>query len=491
VARGRRLGNKLFEKLGLSQYFSAALGEDARCWLDMVKILVLSRFYQPSSEPHIIEHLYEHTVMEDFLGIPASRLYDNRLYRALDRLLPCKEGLESHLKERLGRLFGIPYDLFLYDVTSTYVEGDHDGSELCQRGYSRDSRPDCKQVCIALVVTREGLPLGYEVFAGNRHDSTTVDEIVEKMEHLYGTADRIWVMDRGMASESNLAKLRQGGRRYIIGTPKSSLKKVEQRLLEHSDWHMVHAGVEAKLCASSDTRDEVFILCRSKDRALKEKGMHDRFVRRIEKGLDRLQATCEQRRGRDISRLIERRVGRLLQQNSRGAGLFEIETSFDRLQHKTVLEVKKNDSAEHWLRMTEGHYLLRRNITDWDPQQLWEAYIHLTDAEEAFRIHKSDLHLRPLWHQKDDRIKAHIFVCFIAFVMWKAFGQTCKNGGLGDEPRRVFREIKRISMVDVVLTSLEGKELKIRTVPRPEKPLQILLHRLGLQLPERLTKRVL
>jgi hypothetical protein len=485
------LGKKLFEKLGLEGYFSAALGVDTASWMDMVKILVFSRFYQPSSELRIIEHLYEHTAMEDFLGIPASTLYDNRLYRALDKLLPCKDGLQGHLKERLGSLFGIQYDLFLYDVTSTYVEGDHEHSVLCQRGYSRDSRPDCKQVCIALVVTREGLPLGYEVFAGNTHDSMTVDEIVDKMERLYGMADRIWVMDRGMISEDNLTKLRQGGRRYIIGTSKSSLKKVEQRLLERSDWQMVHEGVEVKLCASQEAHGEVFILCRSKDRAMKEKAMHDRFVRRIEAGLQRLRQTCEQRQGKDITHLIERRVGRLLQQNSRGAGLFDIRTVFDPVQRRTVLVVQKNDNADHWLRVTEGHYLLRSNITDWDPRQLWEAYIHLTDAEEAFRIHKSDLHLRPIWHQKDDRIKAHIFVCFIAFVMWKTFGQMCKSGGLGDEPRRVFNEIKRISMVDVVLTTVEGKELKIRTVPCPEKPLQILLHRLGLQLPERLTKRVL
>ena len=194
-------------------------------------------------------------------------------------------------------------------MTSTYVEGEHAGSELCQRGYSRDSRPDCKQVCIALVVTQEGLPLGYEVFAGNRHDSTTVEEIVGKMELLYGKADRIWVMDRGMVSEGNLVRLRQDGRRYIIGTPKASLKQVEQHLLEKSDWQVVHAGVEVKLCASAEAENEVFILCKSKDRALKEKAMHDRFVARIEIGLEKLNRTCEQRQGKNITKRIERRVG--------------------------------------------------------------------------------------------------------------------------------------------------------------------------------------
>jgi len=485
------LGNKLFEKLGLHEYFTQTLGKDKSSWFDMIKILILCRFYQPSSELHIVEHLYEHTALEDFLGIPSSKLYDNRLYRALDKLLPVKDSLQTHLKVRLGSLFGIKYDLFLYDVTSTYFEGELKGSGLCRRGYSRDSRPDCKQVCIGLVVTREGLPLGYEIFAGNTHDSTTVEHIIENMENLYGKADRIWVMDRGMISKKNLATLRQSGRRYIIGTPKSNLKKVEQNLLERSDWQVVHEGVEVKLCPSSDQDDEVFILCRSKDRAQKEEAMHNRFVQRIETGVQRLQRTCEQRKGKDITKLIERRVGRLLQQNSRGAGFFDIQTIFDTVNKKTVLTIKKNDSDEHWLRLTEGHYLLRSNITDWDPRQLWDAYIHLTDAEEAFHIHKSDLGIRPIWHQKDDRIKAHIFVCFIAFVLWKTFGMMCKNAGLGDEPRRVFKELKRICMVDVVLTTVEGNELKIRTVPRPEKPLQILLHRLGLQLPERLTKRVL
>jgi transposase len=487
------LGNKLFETLGLDDYFRGHLEADDKSssWHDIIKILVISRFYNPSSELYIAEHLYEHSAMEDFFGIPAERIYDNRLYRGLDKLLPHKDGLQKHLKERLGRLFDLEYDLFLYDVTSTYVEGDHANSTLCKRGYSRDGRPDCKQVCIGLVVTREGLPLGYEVFAGNTHDSTTVENIVDKMEIAYGKADRIWVMDRGMVSEENLARLRKDGRRYIIGTPKANLKQVEKHLLEKNDWQAVHEGVEVKLCPSVESENEIFILCKSKDRALKEQAIHDRFVLRIEKGLEKIKHTCDQRKGKDITKLIERRVGRLLQQNSRGGALFTIDTHYDAVEKKTILSVTKNDTASHWLRQTEGHYLLRTNITDWEAKSLWEAYIHLTDAEEAFRIHKSDLHLRPLWHQKDDRIKAHIFVCFLAFVLWKTFGLMCKRAGLGDEPRRVFDEIKKICMVDVVLTTTEGKELKIRTVPRPDKPLQILLHKLGLRLPERLTKRIL
>lgn len=198
------LGNKLFEKLELNRYFADGLKQNDEdiSWLDIIKILVISRFYSPSSELHIAEHLYEHSAMEDFFGIPAHQVYDNRLYRGLDKLLPLKDGLQHHLKERMGELFNIEYDLFLYDVTSTYVEGEHANSDLCQRGYSRDSRPDCKQVCIGLVVTKEGLPLGYEIFPGNKHDSTTVDEVVEKWKSctagriVYGSWIGVWSASR-------------------------------------------------------------------------------------------------------------------------------------------------------------------------------------------------------------------------------------------------------------------------------------------------------
>jgi transposase len=406
----------------------------------------------------------------------------------MDKLLPHKTELEKMLKERLGTLFGIQYDLFLYDVTSTYVEGSHDGSELLQRGYSRDGRPDCKQACIALVVTREGLPLGYEVFSGNTHDSQTVETIVEKMEKQYGKADRIWVMDRGMVSEKNLEMLRQSGRRYIIGTPKSSMKKMEKDILKQSDWQTIRDGVEVKLCPSPEHKGEVFILCKSRERARKEQAMHERFIRRIEEGLKRLDSLCLRSSGKDVSRIVERRVGRLLQQNSRGASFFQIETLYDKKKRRTILQVDRKDNRSHWLRQTEGHYMLRSNITDWHPKQLWEAYIHLTDAEEAFRIQKSDLHIRPLWHQKDERIRAHVLICFLAFVMWKTFGLMCQKAGLGDEPRRIFNEIKRICMADVVLTNIDGHELRIRSIIRPEKPCQVLLNRLGLRLPARLVK---
>jgi transposase len=310
------------------------------------------------------------------------------------------------------------------------------------------------------------------------------------MERHYGAAERIWVMDRGMVSEQNIAFLRQSGRRYIIGTPRQSLRRFEQHLVEQ-DWREVHHGVEVKLCASPDGADEVFILCRSAERARKEQGIHDRFATRLEADLRKLQDACKARRGKDISKVIERRLGRLLKNHSRAASLFGVSVRYDEQSKQTVVEVDRKDDRSHWLRRTEGYYLLRSNITDWKPEELWTAYIHLTDAEEAFHIHKSDLAIRPIWHHKDERIKAHILVCFLAFVLWKAFGLMCKNAGLGDEPRRVFEELCTIAMVDVVLSTTDGGEMKIRTITKPDKPLQVLLHKLGLRLPERLTKRVL
>lgn len=486
------LGKKLYELLGLDRLFADLL--DTRSqeinWSLIIEILIISRFYSPSSELHIAEHSYAHSAFEDLLGVPSDKIYDTILYRCLDKVLPYKDHLQKHLKERMGTLFSIEYDLFLYDVTSTYFEGSYISSTIAQRGYSRDKRSDCKQICIALVVTREGLPLGYELFAGNRHDSTTVEEIVDKMENLYGSSRRIWVMDRGMLSVDNIEYLKEEKRKFIIGSPKSTLKKVEQHLL-NKEWKEVRPGVEVKLCPSPYSDDELFILCRSKDRAKKESAILERFVQRIEKGIFKLIASCEKKPGKDITSNIERRLGRLLEKNSRASSLFAIDVYYDKSLQKTCIASTKKEKFEEWAIQSEGCYLLRTNITDWEPEDLWKAYIHLTDAEESFRIHKSDLTIRPVWHKKDNRIDAHIFVCFLAFVLWKTMAQICKTKGLGNEPRRVIEEIKKISMVDVVLTTTIGKELKIRTITKPEKETQILLQKLGWVLPETLTKRFL
>ena len=480
---GGWLGLMMLRQLGLSELLEELLppGREEVPWSAMILVLVLGRLLDPSSELHLAEHGYEASALAELLGVPAAKVNDDRLYRTLDRLLPHKPALEMHLKQRLGELFDLDYDLLLYDVTSTYFEGAAAANPQAQRGYSRDHRPDCKQVNIALVVSRSGMPLGYEVFAGNRTDVTTVKEIVTAMENKYGQANRIWVMDRGMVSADNLEFLRQGERRYILGTPKSLLRKFEQQLLAH-DWREVHEGLEVKLCPALDG-EEVFILCRSAQRRLKEQAMHDRFERRIEQKLEAMANACNQRKQNPLR--VARQVGRLLGRNSRAAALFQVDVEAD-AQGFALLRWTKRDVRRVWMTLSEGCYLLRSNVTDWSGEELWRAYIQLTEAEEAFRLHKSDLVMRPVWHQKEQRVQAHILVCFLAYVLWKTLGMWCNRAGLGDEPRKVLAELEQISLVDVLLPTRSGISIRKRCVSRPTDHQAILLQRLGLEIPTRL-----
>ena len=477
------LGLHISEQLGLVTLLEQLLphGREDIPWSMMVMTLVLMRLCDPSSELRIAEHLYERSSLGDLLGIPQGKVNDDRLYRALDSLLPHKAEMEKHLKERLGTLFNLEYDLLLYDVTSTYFEGECASNSLAQRGYSRDHRPDCKQVCIALVVSKGGMPLGYDVFAGNRADATTVEDVVEKIEAQYGAAGRIWVMDRGMVSEDNLEYLKAGGRRYIVGTPRSQLRRFEQELLK-PDWQQVREGLEVRLCPSPDGK-ESFILCRSSARAIKEKQIHDRFEKRIEKGLLKLAESC--RKKKQQIGAIERRVGRLLEANSRAAGLFRVEVR-ERAGGGAEVVWQVLEEWRSWAELSEGCYLLRSNITDWRAEELWRAYIQLTEAEAAFRIQKGDLRIRPIWHQKEERVEAHILVCFLAYVLWEMLGQMCQRAGLGNEPRKVFDEIAQIKVVDVVMPTRQGAVIRKHCIAQPSKAQAILLQMLQLHLPQKM-----
>jgi transposase len=454
----------------------------------MAAVLVIARLCEPSSELHIAESWYRRTALEDLLALPGEAVNDDRLYRSLDRLLPHKEALERHLKARLGELFALEYDLLLYDVTSTYFEGLAAGNALAQRGYSRDHRPDCKQVCIALVVTREGMPLGYEVFAGHRVDVTTVEEIVETMEARFGLAQRIWVMDRGMVSAENLTWLKESGRRYLIGTARAEVRKWSRQLAEERDWQTVRDGVEARLCRGPEGA-ETFLLCRSRERREKERGMHERFATRIEAALETLgRRIARAKRPLDRSAL-ERQIGRLLERNQRAAGRYQIRLEAAP-ETPAGLRLAWSAQAEwdEWARHSEGAYVLRTNVTDWTPESLWQTYVQLTQAEAAFRIHKSDLGLRPIWHQKAERVEAHILVCFLGYVLWKTLEQWQKRAGLGQSPRTILEELGQIQSSDVVLPLADGsgRELRLRCVVRPDRAQALLLERLGLDLPERL-----
>ena len=481
---GPWLALELVKRLGLHEFLKREMpvGKADVPWSLTSLILVVARLCEPSSELQIAEHFYRQSALSDLLGVPATKVDDNRLYRGLDELLPLKEKMEVFLKEQYGTLFGIEYDLLLYDVTSTYFEGQAVANPLAKRGYSRDHRPDCKQVCIGLVVTRGGLPLGYEVFAGNRHDSTTLQEVVETMERRYGKAQRIWVMDRGMVSGENLEFLKSDGRRYIVGTPKSQLKRFEQSLLAQ-DWHELRDGLEVKLCVCPEGGTETFILCRSRDRREKEQAMHARFEKRIEDGLTKIAASCAKSR-QDVAKIAER-VGRLKGQNTRAAGLFDVQVSADK-HGAAQITWTKVEKWRTWAELSEGAYVLRSNVNNWSDEELWQAYIQLTEAEAAFCIQKSDLSLRPVWHQKEDRVLAHILVCFLTYVLWKFLGQLCIKAGLGDEPRRVLQELSELRTVDVVLTTKDGREIRTRCITQPTDHQKILLQHLGWELPKSL-----
>ena len=483
------LGWVLWHSLKLDELLDGLLprGRETVSWADVIAILVIGRLCEPSSELHVAEGWYRTTALEDLFGIPSERLYEERLYRTLDRLLPHKQAIEAHLVKRFGELFDLDYDLLLYDVTSTYFEGVAD-PEIAKRGYSRDHRPDCVQVNIALVVTREGMPLGYEIFPGNTTDVTTVEEIVSGMEARFGKANRVWVMDRGMVSAENLAWLNQTGRRYVIGTPKAQLRRFAKEIADAADWRHIREDVEVKICRAPEGR-ETFLLCRSAARVEKERAMHARFAQRIEERLHALARRIERSKKSLDRGVIERQVGRFLQRNSRAAGGFSIAITDDE-QAPSGLRLRWSHHPEwdQWARLSEGVYILRTNISQWTDEALWNTYTQLTEAEAAFRVQKSDLAIRPIWHHKADRIKAHILVCFLGYALWKTLQQWQSRAGLGHSPRTILQEFSRIHAADIVLPLADPskRELRLRCVVRPDREQAILLEHLGLTLPERL-----
>jgi transposase len=492
IERSRQFGDvylalALWRGMGLEELCQQLLpaGQERVAWAKMAAVLVAARFCEPSSELHIAEDWYRRTALCDLLQLGDEEVNKDRLYRGLDHLLVHKTALEAHLSKRCGELFAVQNEVLLYDVTSTYFEGQAEANPQAQRGYSRDHRPDCKQVCIGLVVTFDGFPLGYEVFAGNTHDSRTLQTIVATMEARHGVLGRVWIADRGMASAGNLAWLRQSGRRYIIGAPKSELKKFASELARSDGWRTVQEGVEVKLAQHPET-DETVILCRSADRRSKEQSMHDKFSRRIEAALGRLAARITRSKKRVDPATVNRQIGRILQQNQRAAARFTITLQPDSCPAGFRLCIAHNSSFDDWAALSEGAYLLRSNVTDWSDRELWKAYIQLTQAEAAFRIQKDQLNVRPVWHQREDRVQAHILVCFLAFVLWKCLEMWQQRAGLGNSPRTILEELARIQSHDVVLPTATHGQIRLRCVTQPDPAQAALLDRLGMLLPKRM-----
>lgn len=484
------LGLSLWRRLGLHTLLQEIIkpGQEEVPWELTACILTLARFCGQRSELEVAERWYADSVLEDLLGVSWSQVNEARLYRGLDVLHEHKERLCKHLLEKYRDWFGVQFEFLLYDVTSTYFEGQALGNEKAARGYSRDHRPDCKQVNIGLVVTPEGLPIGYEIFAGNTADVTTVEEMVQRMEEKYGQAQRIWVMDRGMISEDNIEFLRQRKAHYLVGTPKSQLKRFEAQLLAKEHWAQVQEGVEVKLVLHPDGgADEQYVLCRSSARRQKEVAMIELARKRLRAQLDKTHASLQKRAARDPG-LIERRIGRWLGRFPAAERLMTVTVERNPQGHATGLRITEHDERSAWAEHAHGAYLLRTDCMEKDPAKLWRWYMQLSQAEDAFRIGKSDLSLRPVFHQKTERVEAHILVCFLTLALWRTLEMWMRGKGLGNCSRQLLKEVATVRSLDVVLPvkptdSRDTREVRLRVVARPDRLAAELLIRLGLELP--------
>lgn len=484
------LGLALWRRLGLHTRLKELFepGEEDIGWDVLACVLSLGRFCAQPSELSVAERWYNDTALEDLLGVPLEKINQSRLYRGLDALLPHKDALCGHLLSKYRDWFGVRFEFLLYDVTSTYFEGLAEKNQKAAHGYSRDKRPDCKQVCIGLVVTPEGLPVAYEVFAGNRNDVTTLEEIVRLMEEKYGQAGRVWVVDRGMVSEENLEWLRERGAIYLVGTPRSELKAHEAALLEKAGWQEARPGLEVKL-VTTDQGSEQFILCRSPDRAAKEAAMLQRQLDRLRSQLGKIHASLQGKPEPNLEK-VGRRIGRWQGKNPAAARVLSVTVEKNARGHARGLAITERAEKLEWARLIHGAYLLRTNHSGKDPAQLWRWYMQLTQAEAAFRTGKSDLHLRPVFHQKTERVEAHILVSFLSLALWRVLEQWMGTKGLGDCARQLLLELDELRSLDVVLPVRTGEaaeqtELRLRMVARPEPALALLLERLGLELPQR------
>src|SRR5437667_3009617 len=396
------LGLELWKRLELDRFFEQAVdGESADVpWSRVAALLAINRLCAPGSELAIEQRWYPSTALDDLLQIEDGKINDTRLYRCLDRILPHKTKLERHLKNRYGALFEAEFDVLLYDLKSTYVEGAAENNPMMRRGYSRDHRPDCEQMVIALIVNREGFPFSYETFDGNRADVSTMETILRMVERKYGKARRIWIFDRGIVSEENLAAIRKRGGQYLVGTPRRQMKRFEAELVKE-DWTRVRPEVEVKKVAIPQG-EETYILCRTAGRREKEKAIRERFCSRMEEALKRLEKTMATGRLKNRN-LMERRLGKIQARHPSVNDLFEITLRDTPAGVHLLWEMKKDREA--WRDLREGAYMLRTNLQADSAEQMWSMYMQLTEAEASFRALKSELSIRPLSHQKESRVK--------------------------------------------------------------------------------------
>ena len=489
------LGLELWKRLELDRFFERALDEETADvpWSRVAAVLAINRLCAPGSELAIEQRWYPSTALDDLLGIEEGKLNDTRLYRCLDRMLPHKTKLEQHLKQRYGELFGAEFDVLLYDLTSTYVEGAAENNPMMRRGYSRDHRPDCEQMVIALIVNHEGFPFSYETFDGNRADVSTMETILRMVERKYGKARRIWVMDRGIVSEANLEAIRKRGGQYLVGTPRSQMKQFEAELLK-DDWKRVRPEVEVKQ-AKLPQGEETYILCRTTGRKEKEKAIRQCFSDRMEDALNRLAKTITAGRLKDRNKM-ERRLGRIQANHPSVNDLYEVALRDTPEGVRLIWEMKKEGKT--WRELREGAYMLRTNLQAQTTEELWSKYMQLTEAEASFRALKSELSIRPLYHQLEPRVKAHVMVAFLGYAMWVTLKHLLQAKGMQTlspektgpkstlSPARALALLATLHSADIVLPTTDGQELRLRRITEPDTEQKKFLQLLAMTLPNRL-----
>jgi len=470
------LACKLYEQLGLDEFFGERLPANRKGtrWDLIVKALCCYQLIAPGSEWKLHRTWYEKSGMGDLLGAGFELAEIHKLYQCLDRLMVHKRVLFDHLTQRWKDLFNTRFDVLLYDLTSTYFESDPPFPEEDKRkyGYSRDKRFDCVQVVIALIVTPEGFPLAYEGLAGNTADNTTLSGFLKKIETQYGKAERIWVMDRGIPTEAVLEQMRQSDPPvfYLVGTPKGRLTRYEKSLIDQP-WHKVREGVEVKLLAQEN---EVYVLTQSRDRVHKERAMRRRQLKRLWERLHRL---ARMPLTRDELLL---KLGAARQQSPSAWRLVQISLPLG--EEPLQFSLRKDKLRD--VRRREGRYLLRTNLMGHDPSEMWAFYTQLVQVEEAFKTLKGDLAIRPIHHQKEKRIEAHIFVAFLAYALHVTLRQRLRYLAPGLTPRAVLEKFGSLQMIDLHLPTTDGRKVIMSRYTQPEPELEVLLKRLRLSLPK-------
>jgi len=477
------LGCELWRKLGLDEFWADCL-DDSRSdisWAKVLKLLVVNRLIRPGSEFYIHRQWFDKTAMDELLNSDYRIAAKDRLYRCLDKILEHKGDLCKHLKSRWEDMFGIEFDVLLYDLTSTYFEGLCKQNPKARFGYSRDKRSDCRQVVIAVIVTPEGFPIGYEVLPGNTLDKTTLRFFLKEIESMYGKARRVWVMDRRIPTEQTLSQMRDENIQYLVGTPRATLNKFEDRLVD-LDWKQANDNVAVKLLAEDN---ELYVLAKSKDRRAKERAIRKYKLRKYLHGLAKLRKNC---RNRD--KLLER-LGALKQQAGKSIKCVDLiipaqgcKVTPDNFSYSLNRDTYKK------MILRDGMYLLRTNLTETKPDVIWERYVLLTQLEAAFKSLKSDLAVRPVYHQLEHRVEAHIFVAFLAYCLMITLRQKLRYYAPGLTARDVLDKLSAIVMIDVRIPTSDGRMLEMSRHSRPELEQRIILDKLKMNLPKQRPPKV-